>query len=92
MTMAKPISESSSSNKGSSSGTLVKPSVKPGFLNKKKKEPTKMENIYQRTFGPNSMLRRGLGLLFFAKDYVIFIGAVSFFHFKGQILALPAPV
>lgn len=73
-------------------GTLSKPSVKPGFLNKKKVEPTKMEKFYQRTFGPNSMLRKGVGLLVFAKDYVMFLGAVSFFHFKGQVLALPAPV
>lgn len=84
-----PSSKSSSTNNGS----LTKPAVRPGFLNKKnKKEPTKMEKFYEQTFGPNSMLRKGLGLLVFAKDYVIFIGAVSFFHFKGQTLALPAPV
>lgn len=91
MTLARTGADSSSSP-SSTSGTLAKPSVKPGFLNKKKKEPTKMEKFYEKTLGPNSILRRGFGLLVFAKDYVVFIGAVSFFHFKGQILALPAPV
>lgn len=90
MTMARAGAESST--KPSSANSLTKPSVKPGFLNKKKKEPTKMEMLYERTLGPNSMLRKGAGFLVAAKDYVIFIGAVSFFHFKGQVLSLPAPV
>lgn len=86
------MAEKSPSTKASAQNALTKPSIKPGFLNQKKKEPTKMEKLYQRTLGPNSILRKGLGLLIFAKDYVIFIGAVSFFHFRGQVLALPAPV
>jgi hypothetical protein len=75
-----------------SNTTMVKPSMKPGFLNKKKKEPTRMQKLYERTVGPNSLLRRGLGLAFFGKDYLIFFGAITFFHFKGQMLALPPPV
>lgn len=92
MTMARAGTESSSASKASSANSLTKTSVKPGFLNKKKKEPTKVEKLYERTLGPNSILRKGLGFLVSAKDYVIFIGAVSFFHFKGQVLSLPAPV
>jgi hypothetical protein len=92
MTMARAGAESSSASKPSSANSLTKTSVKPGFLNKKKQEPTKVEKLYERTLGPNSILRKGLGFLASAKDYVIFIGAVSFFHFKGQVLSLPAPV
>lgn len=74
-----------------SSSTVAKPSVKPGFLNKKKVEAPKARSFYERTMGPNSFLRKSLGLLFLTKDYIIFFGAVSFFHFGGQFLALPAP-
>lgn len=88
MTLARAGGESSPSR----GGTLAKPSVKPGFLNKKQKEPTKMEKIYESTIGPNSILRRGLGIVIVARNYVIFFGAVTLFHFKGQMLALPPPV
>lgn len=85
----------SSANAGvegtASSSTIAKPSVKPGFLNKKKEETSKVRSFYDKTMGPNSFLRKGLGLLFLTKDYLIFFGAVSFFHFGGQFLALPAP-
>jgi len=74
-----------------SSSTVVKPSVKPGFLNKKKTEVSKAQSLYERTLGPNSIFRKSLGLLFLTKDYLVFFGAVSFFHFGGQFLALPAP-
>jgi len=73
------------------SSTIVKPSVKPGFLNKKKTEVSKVQSLYERSLGPNSILRKSLGFLFLTKDYLIFFGAVSFFHFGGQFLALPAP-
>eukprot|EP00980_Cylindrotheca_fusiformis_P024085 scaffold11525_cov135-Cylindrotheca_fusiformis.AAC.1 len=92
MTMARAGAESSPASKASSSNSLTKPSVKPGFLNKKKKEPSKMEKLYERTLGPNSILRKSVAFLVFAKDYVIFIGAVSFFHFQGQVASLPAPL
>ena len=46
-----------SPSKGSSSA-IAKPSVKPGFLNKKKKEPSRLEEFYERAFGPNSILRK----------------------------------
>jgi hypothetical protein len=72
--------------------TLSKPSLKPGFLNKKKKETTRMQKLYERTLGPASMLRKGWGAVCFGKNYFIFFGAISFFHFKGQMLALPPPV
>jgi hypothetical protein len=76
----------------SSSTTVAKPSVKPGFLNKKPKEPTRLEKLYERTIGPNSILRKGLGVVVVARNYFIFFGAITFFHFKGQLLALPPPV
>jgi hypothetical protein len=83
------VRESSSPTKG---GTVVKSSVKPGFLNKKQKEATRMEKLYERTIGPDSILRKGLGVAVVARNYLIFVGAVTLFHFKGQMLALPPPV
>lgn len=73
------------------STAVAKPAVKPGFLNKKK-EPTRLERLYERTLGPNSLLRQSLGVAIFARNYIIFFGAVSFFHFKGQLLSIPPPV
>jgi hypothetical protein len=74
-------------------GTVSKPSVKPGFLNKSKKEPEgTWKALYEKTIGPNSLLRQCAFLAFAAKDYFIFFGAVAFFHFKGQLLAIPPPV
>ena len=80
-----------SPSKGSSSA-IAKPSVKPGFLNKKKKEPSRLEELYERTFGPNSILRKSLALALISRNYIIFFGAVTFMHFKGQVLSLPPPV
>jgi hypothetical protein len=78
----------------SSSATVAKPSVKPGFLNKQKEDNTesKWTTWYNRTVGPNSIIRNGAMLAFAAKDFFIFFGAVAFFHFKGQLLAIPPPV
>ena len=76
----------------SSSTTVAKPSVKPGFLNKKPKEPTRLEKLYERTIGPDSILRKSLGFVIVGRNYFIFFGAITFFHFKGQLLALPPPV
>jgi hypothetical protein len=74
-------------------GVLAKsPIIKGGFLNKKKKEPTKMQKLYEKTFGPNSLFVKGIGVVFFARNYIIFFGASTFFHFKGQMLSLPPPV
>jgi len=72
--------------------TVAKPSVKPGFLNKKQKEPTKLEKIYERTLGPDSILRKSFGFAIATRNYFIFFGAVGLFHFKGQLLSLPPPV
>ena len=71
-----------------------KPSVKPGFLNAsaKKKEPTRLDRLYESTIGPNSLLRKSFGVVVMTRNYIIFFGAVSFFHFKGQMLSLPPPV
>lgn len=90
MTMTRSAGDSAPSD--GSTTTVAKPTVKPGFLNKKKKEPTRMQKLYERTLGPNSMLRMGFGLAVVGKNYVIFFGAVGFFHFQGQMLALPPPV
>jgi hypothetical protein len=76
-----------------SSTAMTKPAVKPGFLNKKKdKEDGRLRQLYDRTMGPDSLLRRGALFVFAAKDFFIFFGAVTFFHFQGQMLALPPPV
>mmetsp|Transcript_5713 Transcript_5713/g.13461 ORF Transcript_5713/g.13461 Transcript_5713/m.13461 type:complete len:312 (+) Transcript_5713:77-1012(+) len=89
MNMARTGADGSPSK--ASATTVAKPSVKPGFLNKKKAEVSQARSFYEKTLGPNSILRKSLGLLFLTKDYLIFFGAVSFFHFGGQFLALPAP-
>jgi hypothetical protein len=68
---------------------VTKPAIKPGFLNKKKKEKSKLKQWYNRTLGPQSFLRQVMPI---AKNYVIFFGAIAIFHFKGQEMALPAPV
>lgn len=81
----------------SSGGNAVpnKPAVKPGFLNaksKKNKEESRIKQFYNRALGPDSILRKGAFLALFLKDYIIFFGAVTFFHYQGQMLALPPPV
>jgi hypothetical protein len=76
-----------------SSGTVAKPSVKPGFLNKQNEvKENKWKKFYNRAFGPESVARRGAMLAYGAKDFFIFFGAVAFFHFQGQLLAIPPPV
>ncbi|KAG7355488.1 hypothetical protein IV203_000174 [Nitzschia inconspicua] len=84
---------SNRSQESSSAGTITKPSVKPGFLNKQKEnEESKLKKLYDRAFGPDSLLRGGALMAYTAKDFFIFFGAVAFFHFKGQLLAIPPPV
>jgi hypothetical protein len=73
------------------SGT--KPAVQAGFLNKKgaaAKEPHWAVEWYNRKLGPKVDLAKVI--LPIAKNYLIFFGAVGFFHFQGQALALPRPV
>ena len=66
------------------------PAVKAGFLNKKKKEPSKLKAWYDSNLGPNSMLRASI--LPISKNYIIFFGTIALFHFQGHQLAIPAPV
>ncbi len=67
--------------------------VKAGFLNKSKPAEAKpvpfWKRWYEKTIGPKSMLWV-VGPI--AKNYVIFIGCSVFFHYKGDLLALPPPV
>lgn len=64
--------------------------VKSGFLNKKaKKKDSFLMRLYNKTIGPSSLLRTVFPV---AKNYIIFFGAVTLMHFKGQELALPPPV
>jgi len=85
--------DSSSSSSSKAAGTVAKPAVKPGFLNKKKSnEPTRMQSLYEKTIGPNSILVKGLALALVSRNYLIFVGAVAAFHYKGQLLSLPPPV
>ncbi len=67
-----------------------KPAVKPGFLKKAaKKEPMFLVRWYEKTLGPNSLLRKIYPI---AKNYVLFFGGVALMHFQGHQLALPPPV
>lgn len=66
--------------------------VKAGFLNKSKPEAKAVpfwKRWYEKTVGPQSVLWL-VGPI--AKNYVIFIGCSVFFHYKGDLLALPPPV
>jgi len=66
--------------------------VKAGFLNKSKPEAKAKpfwKRWYEKTIGPQSMLWV-VGPI--AKNYIIFIGCSVFFHYKGDLLALPPPV
>jgi hypothetical protein len=76
-----------------SSGTSEnkKPAVKPGFLDKKpkKKEPMFLVRWYEKTIGPNSLLRQVYPI---AKNYVLFFAGVFLMHYQGHQLALPPPV
>ncbi|KAL7559746.1 hypothetical protein ACA910_002736 [Epithemia clementina (nom. ined.)] len=65
------------------------PAVKAGFLNKPKQEESKIKGWYNAYLGPQSFVRRNFSVI---KNYVIFFGAVGFFHFQGHVLALPPPV
>lgn len=67
-----------------------RPAVRSGFLNKKEPKPaSKLQAWYDKNLGPNSLLRQMLPV---AKNYIIFFGAVVFFHYQGQQFALPPPV
>jgi hypothetical protein len=66
-----------------------KPAMQSGFLNKPKKQTHFLVQWYNKHLGPASIIRAVLPI---AKNYIIFFGAVGFFHFKGQMLALPPPV
>ena len=52
----------------------------------KKKEDGFRLILYQRTIGPNFIATKKFPL---AKNYIIFFGAVTLMHFRGQELALP---
>ncbi|KAL3774539.1 hypothetical protein ACHAWO_003990 [Cyclotella atomus] len=70
------------------------PAVKAGFLNKSKPASAKApppfwKRWYDKTIGPKSML---WVIAPVAKNYVIFFGMSAFFHYKGELSALPPPV
>mmetsp|Transcript_21741 Transcript_21741/g.51330 ORF Transcript_21741/g.51330 Transcript_21741/m.51330 type:complete len:281 (+) Transcript_21741:88-930(+) len=81
-------------SKDQSSAVAKSQAVKSGFLNSKPKkaEESTLQKLYEKTIGPNSLLRLGATIAFAFKDYIVFFGAVGFMHFKGQLLALPPPV
>lgn len=86
----------STSGGGGDSGKSS-PAVKSGFLNKSKGGEEKStvaiipfwKRLYENTLGPQSMLWV-LGPV--AKNYIIFAGVSLFFHYRGDLLALPPPV
>lgn len=69
--------------------------VQPGFLNKKKRPRSKgassnmLFNWYNRILGPQSVFALVYPI---AKNYLLFFGVVAFVHWKGDLLALPAPI
>jgi hypothetical protein len=63
--------------------------VKPGFLNKAKKEEKGLLALYHKYLGPKSFARQAFPI---AKNYIVFFAAVAIFHYKGDALALPPPV
>jgi hypothetical protein len=79
---------------GSSGADRKSAAVKSGFLNKPKASgkvapPPFWQRWYEKTIGPKSMLWV-VGPI--AKNYVIFFAVSAFFHYKGDLLALPPPV
>jgi hypothetical protein len=79
------------SSEGSSKDAAKNPAVKSGFLNKKekKKQPFFLVRWYEKTVGPESLIRQLFPIL---KNYILFFGTVTLMHFQGQQLALPPPV
>ena len=83
------------SEEGSASENKKSAVVKSGFLNKSKgsgsktADPPFWKRWYDKTIGPKSMLWI-VGPV--AKNYVIFFAVSAFFHYKGDLLALPPPV
>lgn len=74
---------------GNSSKPTQKPAVQAGFLNKKSVA------ITQPQAPPPAWkiwYERGTFYWPLAKNYLLFLGFVAFSHFKGQNLAIPAPV
>jgi len=69
--------------------------VQPGFLNKKKRPRGQTSasnfftNVYKRILGPQSLIAQAFPI---AKNYFLFFGVVAFVHWKGDMLALPAPL
>jgi hypothetical protein len=90
----KQMAAAAARSQGASSGAAdsnKKPAMQSGFLNKpvKSKQTHFLVQWYNKHLGPTSIMRTVLPI---AKNYIIFFGAVGFFHFKGQMLALPPPV
>jgi hypothetical protein len=84
-------SNNTSSNSNSNNSVVSKPAVRPGFLNKPiKKESSKIVKLYRTYLGPDSLMRTILWPT--AQNYIIFSSFCLFMHYKGPILALPAPV
>ena len=55
----------------------------------KKKEDGFRLILYQSTIGPNNIASKLFPL---AKNFIIFFGAVTLIHFRGQELALLPPI
>ncbi len=79
--------------------TRAKPSVKPGFLNKGKKEEDEddksliasVKKWYKRVTGPDSLVMKTAFFAVVTKDFWIFFGAVGLMHYRGNVLSLPPP-
>jgi hypothetical protein len=67
-----------------------KPAVQAGFLNKG--SATEQQKLQPLPAAWKIWYERGALYLPLAKNYILFFGFVAFSHFRGQHLAMPAPV
>ena len=74
----------------SSSPSRSNNAVQPGFLDKKKQQQQQQQpSWFARNLGADSLVGRIFPV---AKNYLLFVGTVLLFHFKGQHFALLPPV
>jgi hypothetical protein len=98
------MQQSQSSPSGSESRAVSRappgassPAVRSGFLNKPRASDvpagkrwwSRVRASYDRYLGPRSLARQVFPV---ARNYVTFAVAVYLMHYRGQLLALPAPV
>ena len=87
--------EKENDGEGEEAAVASSRALQPGFLNKKKRASGKTTvsnffiNVYNRILGPQSLFVQVFPI---ARNYGLFFGIVAFAHWKGDLLALPAPL